>query len=452
MAPRRLRPRGFTLIELLVVISIIGILVGLLLPAINSAREAGRRAQCQNNMKNIVLAIIGYVNEKNVFPPAGEFGEPTDGSVTGQDPTQSCINNWMPGQAGTVGVPMYSWVVPILPQLDGQELYNQWSFYGTGTTGTGKSASTGPIAIPFNDGGGSSIQATLTAGQASNYKIGQTSLKILQCPDDNTIQTGQGNLSYVVNGGFAFWNPIPYGWVPSNVDGGGSLSAPSIWSNQGALATIGVTQRLGVMFLEASFPQGTAGAPRIAYNARSSLTGITDGASNTILLAENTLTGVSPPGGPYTNSIATDTNWANPMPNFSMFIGPTNVCSATGAAPSAFSSITTTGLDCTGGTSGVGPLTSVTQDVDGSGWAAANKVGTNATINGGQSFTIEGGYPFANSAHPSGINMGFCDGGVRFLRSSIDGTVYSKIITSAGSKLPPYCKQLPVEQDAFISN
>ena len=57
------------------VISIIGILVGLLLPAINSAREAGRRAQCQSNMHNVVLAILGYVTTKNVFPPAGVFGE-----------------------------------------------------------------------------------------------------------------------------------------------------------------------------------------------------------------------------------------------------------------------------------------------------------------------------------------------------------------------------------------
>ena len=64
------RRQGFTLIELLVVISIIGILVGLLLPAVNSAREAGRRTQCQNNMRNIGLGILGYVNATNVFPPA----------------------------------------------------------------------------------------------------------------------------------------------------------------------------------------------------------------------------------------------------------------------------------------------------------------------------------------------------------------------------------------------
>ena len=47
--------------------------VGLLLPAINSAREAGRRTQCQSNMRNVGLAILGYVNSKNAFPPAGEF-------------------------------------------------------------------------------------------------------------------------------------------------------------------------------------------------------------------------------------------------------------------------------------------------------------------------------------------------------------------------------------------
>ena len=48
--------------------------------------------------------------------------------------------------------------------------------------------------------------------------------------------------------------------------------------------------------------------------------------------------------------------------------------------------------------------------------------------------------------------MGFCDGGVRFISNTIDGTVYSKIITPAGSKLPLYCKQMPVEQDAFAAN
>ena len=105
MTSRRRRHRGFTLIELLVVISIIGILVGLLLPAINQAREAGRRAQCMNNMRNVVLAIIGYENQKNAFPPSAEFSEDattltnlTPGTGYNPDPLQSVVNTYMPGQ------------------------------------------------------------------------------------------------------------------------------------------------------------------------------------------------------------------------------------------------------------------------------------------------------------------------------------------------------------------
>src|SRR3954471_11205083 len=78
---RRQRP-GFTLIELLVVISIIGVLVGLLLPAVNAAREAGRRAQCQNNMRHIGLGILGYSNAKNYFPNAGTFLEASPAPTT----------------------------------------------------------------------------------------------------------------------------------------------------------------------------------------------------------------------------------------------------------------------------------------------------------------------------------------------------------------------------------
>ncbi len=85
------RRRGFTLIELLVVISIIGILVGLLLPAVQSAREAGRRTQCASNMRNVGLAILQYVNSKNTFPPAGEFCEDatTLSSMATNGPTAS---------------------------------------------------------------------------------------------------------------------------------------------------------------------------------------------------------------------------------------------------------------------------------------------------------------------------------------------------------------------------
>ena len=100
------RKRGFTLVELLVVIAIIGILVALLLPAIQAAREAARRAQCTNNLKQIALAVHNYHDTFNAFPP---------GSVRSSNIPN--VNSW--------STQHLSWLARILPFMEQQAIFDQ---------------------------------------------------------------------------------------------------------------------------------------------------------------------------------------------------------------------------------------------------------------------------------------------------------------------------------------
>jgi type II secretory pathway pseudopilin PulG len=122
-------------VELLVVIAIIGILVALLLPAVQSAREAARRTQCRNNLKQLALATLSYHQAHDIFPPAMTF-PPAAGYYGGTNPNFGA-----------------NWVILILPYLEQQPLYDSFN-----------------LTLPIND--------------AVNSAARGTPLSVMLCPAD----------------------------------------------------------------------------------------------------------------------------------------------------------------------------------------------------------------------------------------------------------------------------
>ena len=170
--PRGLRSRpGFTLVELLVVIAIIGVLVALLLPAVQSAREAARRSECANNLKQIGLAALHYVDVKKVFP------------VGLQGPSGLACST-----TATPKFPATNVMVEILPYIEQENVYSQ--FNKNVITNDSYQGATGNVNNP---------------GITSLAKVTTVAARVIdayRCPSSTLAQTasvaaGTNNVGYV---------------------------------------------------------------------------------------------------------------------------------------------------------------------------------------------------------------------------------------------------------------
>jgi prepilin-type N-terminal cleavage/methylation domain-containing protein len=227
------RHHGFTLVELLVVITIISILIGLLLPAVQSAREAARRVQCSNNLKQLGLALQGYHTAFKIFPPSSVW---KTGAYPNQKFDVSLIET--PNNPNL----FENWVILILPQMEQQNLRNQFDLT-------------------------KSIAGTASA---NNVAARATQLSFMLCPSDTFSRTpfsGTGSSST---------NQLGENWARGNYGANAAMGKMTI-NHAGApfdaasLAS-GWTNR---------FIRGVMGA-----NVSLRIDDIKDGASNTILVGE----------------------------------------------------------------------------------------------------------------------------------------------------------------------
>jgi len=231
--------RAFTLIELLVVIAIIAVLIALLLPAVQQAREAARRSQCKNNLKQMGLALHNYHDNFKMFPP-------------------SAVNPGTVGSASFVPsgqIRNFTGYLYMLPYIDQAPLYNQ---------------------INFNIASGKADWAS-TGGGGDQPVLFNVKLPVFLCPSDPEYDTPH---TYPTQNMYTTTSTqrVSYGFVSETTEYDGNAGYKT-WS--------GNTNQTRSAF---------------GFNASAAMRDLVDGSSNTFLMIETPLQKADPAFGPFLNS------------------------------------------------------------------------------------------------------------------------------------------------------
>lgn len=359
-------PAGFTLIELLVVIAIIAVLIALLLPAVQQAREAARRTECRNNLKQMTLALHNFHDNFLRFPPGGANDQRPFGNIT--DPRFD----------PEVGIPNFfgsSFFAYLFPYMEQSAIADQYNFVGA----------SGHINFP-----GQHMNITLlTTANVPAYTCPSSPLPRVcwwySAPPQNfNLQTS----SYVGIAGAASFGPqgAPTQLIPGYTETR-TYESPNI----GALSDSGV----------------------LGMNSTTNMRDITDGTSNTLILGEQsdfyttvsgarkdwrTSGGLGYQIGVGTNRKPPDLTGVNPFTfNFYSIRYPVN---KSRGWPDPIGDVA----------QGVGLFT-----------AECGKAGVPCYITGANN-------PL-NSAHPGGVQVALCDGSVRFVGDSTALSVLAQLAT-----------------------
>jgi prepilin-type N-terminal cleavage/methylation domain-containing protein/prepilin-type processing-associated H-X9-DG protein len=347
-APRRSAAhRGFTLIELLVVIAIIAILIGLLIPAVQKAREAMQRLSCQNNLKQLALGCTTYHSDYNVFP----YGRKYDSWDT------------------------YTWSELVLPYIEQKNVQDGYIYLSLLTWQSAYPGSNGPIG-----------------NNVTQRNARHTVISMFLCPADFGPNTGEvsttdygmvrGNYRACTGSGDMYGNAIPDG-----------TTGP--WG-RGVFGVVPfqTSDPTGALYNNVKTNPQTTGVP---------VTGVTDGASNTILLGE----ALSPD---------TSVGWGGPIGSilygnmggglFTTTIGPNSTSPDRPIGPCPQNQgITTYKAPCS--------------SLGGNAWFTQSAVGA---------------YVGARSRHYGGVNVAMADGSVRFVADNVNLATWRGLGTRANGE------------------